>query len=157
MVFPLVMYGLDWELDHKMAKRRKTDAFEFWKWRKILRVSWTARRSNQSVLKEINSECSLQGWCWIWSSNTLATWCRYLTHLKRLWCWEKWKAGEGSRGWDGITDSVDMSLSKLQEIVKNREAWHAAVHGVVKSWAWLSDWTTTSKKEGSSFLCVRAG
>jgi len=87
----------------KKAKCWRIDAFELWCWRRHLRVPWTARRSNQSILKEISPGCSLEDWCWSWNSNTLATWCEELTHLKRPWCWERLKVGgEGDdRGWDG--------------------------------------------------------
>ena len=88
----------------------------------------------------------LKAWCWSWNSNTWATWCKELTHLKRPWCWESFKVGgEGGQQrmiWlDGITNSKEMSLSKFQVFVMDREAWHAAVHGITKSWTWLSDWT----------------
>ena len=89
-------------------------------------------------------------WCWSWSSSALATWCKELTHWKRPWCWQRLKAGgeEGDRGWNGeIFSSMNVILSNLQEIVKNREAWHAAVHGVAKSWTCLSDWTTASNSK----------
>ena len=102
MVFPVVMYGCEsWTI--KKAEHQRIDAFELWCWRRLLRVPWTARRSNQSILKEISPGCSLEDWCWSWNSNTLATWCEELTHLKRLWCWEKLRAGgEGEdRGWHG--------------------------------------------------------
>ena len=87
----------------KKAERQRIDAFELWCWRRFLRVPWTARRSNQSILKEISPKYSLEGWCWSWNCNILATWCEELTHWKRPWCWERVKAGgEGdSRGWDG--------------------------------------------------------
>ena len=100
MVFPLVMYECEsWNL--KKAEGR-IDAFELWCWRRLLRVPWTARRSNQSILEEINPGCSLEDWCWSWSSNTLATSCEELTHWKRPWCWDGLGAGgEGDdRGWD---------------------------------------------------------
>ena len=102
MVFPVVMYGCEsWTV--KKAERRRIDAFELWCWRRLLRVPWTARRSNQSVLKEVSPECSLKDWCWNWNSSTLTTWCEELVHLKRLWCWERLRAGvEGdNRRWDG--------------------------------------------------------
>ena len=98
MVFPVVMYGCEsWTI--KKAECRRIDAFELWCWRRLLRVPWTARRPDQSVLNEY----SLEDWCWRWNSNTLATWCKQLTHWKRPWCWERFRAGgEGDdRGWDG--------------------------------------------------------
>ena len=101
-VFPVVMYGCEsWTI--KKAEHWKIDAFELWCWRRLLRVPWTARRSNQSILKKISPEYSLEDWCWSWNSNTLTPLCEELTHLKRRWCWERLKAGgEGDdRGWDG--------------------------------------------------------
>ena len=106
MVFPVVMYGCEsWPV--KKAECQRIDAFELWCWRGLLRVPWTAKRSNQSILKEINPEYSLKDWCWRCNSNTLATWCEEMTHWKRPWWWERLKAkGEGgSRGWDGWTAS----------------------------------------------------
>ena len=96
MVFPVVTYGCEsWTI--KKAEHWRIDAFELWCWRWLLRVPWTARRSNQSILN-----VQWKDWCWSWNSNTLATWCEELTHLKIPWCWEKLKAGEGdNRGWDG--------------------------------------------------------
>ena len=105
MVFPMIMYGCErWTV--KKAERPRIDAFELWCWRRLLRVPWTARGSNQSILKEISPGCSWKDW-WSWNSNTLATWCEELTHLKRPWCWERLKAGgEGNdRGWEGCIAS----------------------------------------------------
>ena len=102
MVFPVVMYGCEsWTI--KNAECRRIDAFELWCWKTLLRVPWAARRSNQSILKEISPGCSLEGLMLICNSNTLATWCEELTHLKRPWCWERLRAGGGGddRGWDG--------------------------------------------------------
>ena len=102
MVFPVVMYGCEsWTV--KKAERRRIDAFELWCWRRLLRVPWTARRSNQSILKEISPGCSLEGLMLNWNSNILATWCKELTHLNRPWCWERLTAGgQGdNRRWDG--------------------------------------------------------
>ena len=101
MVFPVVMYGYEsWSI--KKSERRRIDAFELWCWRKLLRVPWTARRSNQPTIKEISPGYSLEGKCWSWNSNILTTWYKELTHLKRPWCWERLrKRGEGgNREWD---------------------------------------------------------
>ena len=102
MVFPVVMYEYEsWTI--KKAEHWRIDAFELWCWRRLLKVPWTARRSNQSILKEICPEYSLEDCCSSWNCNTLGTWCEELTHWKRPWCWERLKAGgEGDdRGWDG--------------------------------------------------------
>ena len=106
MVFPVVMYGCEsWTI--KKAEHQRIDAFELWWWRRLLRVPWTARRSNQSILKEVSPEY-WKDWCWSWNSNTLATWCKQMTPWKRPWCWERLKAGgEGdNRGWDGWMASL---------------------------------------------------
>ena len=147
----------------KKAECQRIDAFELWCWRRLLRVPWTARRFNQSILKEITMNIHWKDWYWSWSSNTLVTWFEELTHWERSWCWERLKQEEkgmteDDRGrqrmrWlDGITDPMDMSLSRLQGMVKDREAWRTAVHGVVKRWTWLSDWTTTNKETWSAGL-----
>jgi len=143
MVFPVVMYGCEsWTV--KKAECWRIDAFELWCCRRLLRVPWTARRSNQSILKEISPGCSLEGM--MLELKLQATSCEELTHWKRLWCWKGLGArGEGDdRGWDGWMASLTrwtLSLSELQELVMDREAWSAALHGVTKSRAWLSDWT----------------
>ena len=134
-----------WELDYKESWGQRINAFKLWCWRRLLRVPWTAR-SNQLIRKS-TLNIHWKDRCWSWNSNTLTTWCKDPTHWKRSWCWERLRASEkgGDRvSWlDGIIDSMDMSLSKLQEVVKDREAWCASNHGVSKSQTGLSNWIRT--------------
>ena len=149
IVFPVVMYGYEtWTI--KKAEHQRIDAFELWCWGRLLRVPSTARRSNQSILKEISPEYSLEG-------PILKLKLQYFGHLMwRTDSFEKTlmlgkierrrRRGQQRMRWlESITNSMDMSLSKLRKIVKDMEAWHAAIHGVTKNWTWLSDWTTTTK------------
>ena len=146
MVFLAVMYGRkSWTI--KKATHQRIDAFDLWCWRKLLRVPWTARRSNQTILKKINPEYSLEELMLKLCSNTLATWCKELTHWKRPWCWERLRArGEGrDKGWDSWMVSLTQWTWVWANSGRQWRTGSAAVHGVTKSWTWLNKWTITTR------------
>ena len=150
MIFPVVIYGWEsWTV--KKAECWRIDAFELLCWRRLLRVPWTARRSNQSIQRRSVLGVHWKVWCWSWNSNTLATWCEELTHWKRPWCWERLRQEEKLMtedemvGWHHRLNGHGFGWTPNPWELMMEEAWRVVVHGVAKSQTWLSDWTVLNR------------
>ena len=152
VVFPVVMYGCEsWTINK--AEQQRTDAFELWCWRRLFGVPWTARRSNQSILKRSVLGVHWKDWCCSWNSSTFTTWCEELTHLKRPWCWERLRAGgeEDNRGWDGWMASPTQWIWVWVDSGSWRWTGRPGVHEVTKHQTWLSERTELNM---SLFICL---
>ena len=156
MVFPVVMYGCEnWTI--RKAECRWTDAFKLWCWRRLLRVPWTARRSNQPILKEIVLNIHWKDWCWSWNSSTLATWCKEPTHWKRPWCWERLRA-RGEEDDRGRDDSMASPTQQTWVWANSRRWWRTGKAGMLQSMGsqrGRHDWAAEQQPTSWWIICFK--